>query len=50
LIDLLTTTEKDRLCLLVHPNRWASSYAELLAERTKDTATNMVKYGLQLRP
>lgn len=49
LIDLLAAGEVDRACLLVHPNRWASSYAELLAERTKDAATNVVKYGLQLR-
>jgi hypothetical protein len=42
--------EVDRACLLVHPNRWAGSYAELVAERTKDAATNVVKYGLQLRP
>lgn len=49
LIDLLSTNEVDRACLLVHPNRWAGSYAELLAERTKDAATNVVKYGLQLR-
>jgi len=50
LIELLSTGEIDRACLLIHPNRWASSYAELLAERTKDAATNVVKYGLQLRP
>jgi len=50
LIDLLSDTDVDRACLLIHPNRWAGSYAELLAERTKDAATNVVKYGLQLRP
>jgi len=49
LIDLLAAGELDRACLLVHPNRWAGSYAELVAERTKDAATNVVKYGLQLR-
>ncbi|MGM0605610.1 MAG: hypothetical protein ACQETB_08055 [Halobacteriota archaeon] len=47
LIDHLTARRNDRLCLLVHPNRWAASRAELLAERTKDAATNLVKYGLQ---
>ncbi len=50
LIELLRANEIDRGCLLVHPNRWAGSYAELLAERTKDAATNVVKYGLQLKP
>ncbi|XVH33582.1 hypothetical protein ACNS7O_18190 (plasmid) [Haloferacaceae archaeon DSL9] len=50
LIDILAARQVDRACLLVHPNRWAGSYAELLSERTKDAATNVVKYGLQLRP
>lgn len=47
LIDLITDGSIDRLCLLVHPNRWAGSTAERVAEQGKDTATNIVKYGLQ---
>ncbi|WP_435346436.1 hypothetical protein [Haloarchaeobius sp. HRN-SO-5] len=35
-----------RACVLSHPNRWAGDYVELVVEQTKDTATNIVKHGI----
>ncbi|QLG64332.1 nucleotide sugar dehydrogenase (plasmid) [Halorarum salinum] len=45
LAELLANGEVGRACVLAHPNRWADSYPELLAERTKDVAVNLVKRG-----
>ena len=46
LTALFADREVSRACVLAHPNRWADSYPELVAERTKDTAVNLVKRGL----
>jgi len=46
LIDLVRERRLDRLYLLAHPNRWAGSYPELLAEHAKDEAVNLAKWGL----
>ena len=48
LIELLGMDRLPRLCLLVHPNRWAGSRPELAAEYGKDFATNVGKRGLTL--
>jgi len=48
LIDLVESERIPRLYLLVHPNRWADSYPEWVAEVTKDAVTNVGKYGLWL--
>jgi hypothetical protein len=50
LIGLLERREVTRSCVLAHPNRWADSYSELLAERSKDRAVNAIKRGMQLLP
>ena len=50
LIDLFERREVSRACVLAHPNRWADSYPELLAERSKDRAVNAVKRGMRLLP
>ena len=50
LIDLLTRRAVPRACVLAHPNRWADSYPELLAERSKDRAVNAIKRGMRLLP
>ncbi|MDZ5810231.1 hypothetical protein U4E84_02525 [Halorubrum sp. AD140] len=47
LIRLLREDEVDRLCLLVHPDRWSSSTAEHLSQSVKDAAVNAAKYGIQ---
>jgi hypothetical protein len=39
-----------RTCLVVHPNRWARTYPELVAERTKDFVVNLAKRGINLAP
>lgn len=46
LLDLFRERQVDRACLLSHPNRWAGTTVELVTERTKDTAINVVKHGL----
>lgn len=48
LCDVLRTGQVDKAYLLVHPNRWADSYTELVAERTKDSAINVVKHGINI--
>jgi len=45
---LLRTHSVDRACLLTHPNRWADSTPEYVAEATKDAITNVGKRGLTL--
>ena len=50
LIELFERREVSRACVLAHPNRWADSYPELLAERSKDRAVNAVKRGMRLLP
>ena len=50
LIGLLERREVTRSCVLAHPNRWADSYSELLAERSKDRAVNAIKRGMRLLP
>jgi hypothetical protein len=50
LVRLLRNGEVDRSCILAHPNRWADSYPELLAERSKDGAVNLIKRGMRLLP
>jgi hypothetical protein len=46
LADAICAGRFDRACVLTHPNRWAGSVPELLTERAKDTAVNVVKRGL----
>jgi len=48
LISLLETGTVERVCLLVHPNRWARTYPELVAESTKDAVINAGKHALNL--
>jgi hypothetical protein len=48
LIDLFRKRRVSRACLHAHPNRWADSYPEFVAERTRDAAVNAAKRGLQL--
>lgn len=48
LIALLRNRKVDRACLLSHPNRWADSVPEYVAESLKDKAINSVKYGLNV--
>lgn len=48
LVDLLESGTVDRVCLLTHPNRWARTYPELLAESTKDAVINAGKQAMQL--
>lgn len=48
LVDLLRRQELDHACLLVHPNRWAFSVPEYVAEHSKDSAVNLVKRGMRL--
>ena len=48
LIDLFRKRRVSRACIHAHPNRWADSYPELVAERTRDAAVNVAKRGLQL--
>lgn len=43
LIDLISTEDVPRLCLLAHPNRWAEGTLEYVLELTKDTGTNVGK-------
>lgn len=45
---LLREGRVDRACLLAHPERWADSTPELLAEQTKQHAINTVKRGMRL--
>ena len=46
LVSLLENRELDRACLLVHPNRWVDSLPELVVERSKERAANLVKRGV----
>ncbi|WP_232702075.1 hypothetical protein [Halobacterium wangiae] len=48
LTRLLHDRELDRACLLVHPNRWVDSLPELVVERSKERAANLVKRGVGL--
>ncbi len=48
LIELLEYGNPERLCLLSHPNRWARSQPEYIAECIKDGSVNIAKYGLNL--
>ncbi|SFS10690.1 hypothetical protein SAMN05216559_3784 [Halomicrobium zhouii] len=50
LVDLFRKRRVSRACLHAHPNRWADSYSEFVAERTRDAAVNAAKRGLQLLP
>ncbi|WP_440991916.1 hypothetical protein [Haloarchaeobius baliensis] len=50
LATLFRNHRVSRACVLSHPNRWAGDVVELLVERTKDTATNIVKHGLHQLP
>jgi hypothetical protein len=49
LVDLFRSGTVDRACLLVHPDRWADSYPEHIANKLRDGAVNVVKRGIQLR-
>lgn len=46
LVELIEAGRLDRLYLLSHPNRWAGSYPELVAELTKDAVIDLGKWGL----
>lgn len=48
LVDLIRKRRVSRACIHAHPNRWADSYPELVAERTRDAAVNAAKRGIQL--
>ncbi|TYL37228.1 hypothetical protein CV102_18100 [Natronococcus pandeyae] len=48
LIELVSKGEVPRLCLLSHPNRWAATNVEYVAELAKDTTTNIGKIALTL--
>jgi hypothetical protein len=48
IMSLLKNSSVDRLCLLSHPNRWANSSLEYVAENIKDKSVNAVKHGLNL--
>jgi len=48
LVSLLRRNQLEHACILVHPNRWAFSIPEQLAERSKDSAVNLVKRGMRL--
>jgi hypothetical protein len=48
LISLIEIEGFDRACLLSHPNRWANSPGEYIAENIKDRSINAVKRGLNL--
>jgi hypothetical protein len=50
LVDLFASGAVDRACLLVHPDRWADTYPELLVNQLRDGAVNVVKRGLAYRP
>lgn len=50
LIDLFRKRRVSRACLQAHPNRWADSYPEFVAECTRDAAVNAAKRGLHLLP
>ncbi|MBX0294055.1 hypothetical protein [Haloarcula nitratireducens] len=45
---LLREGRVPRACLLTHPNRWADSTTEYVAETAKDAITNVGKRGLTL--
>jgi hypothetical protein len=45
---LLESRRFDRVCLLVHPNRWARTYTERVGESLKDATTNVGKHALHL--
>lgn len=48
LIELLGRQNPQRLCILSHPNRWATNFGEYLVEYSKDTVTNVGKRGLNV--
>lgn len=48
LISLFGSQNVTRVCLLSHPNRWANSPLEYVAENIKDRSVNIVKHGLNL--
>ncbi|ELY56414.1 hypothetical protein [Natronococcus jeotgali] len=48
LIRIINDGEIHRLCLLSHPNRWAATKSEYMAELAKDTTTNVGKTVLTL--
>lgn len=48
LIRLMESNAFGLGCLLSHPNRWASTFPEYLAERLKDTSINLGKRGINL--
>ncbi|WP_232688876.1 hypothetical protein [Halobacterium zhouii] len=50
LVGLLEDSEVERVYLCTHPNRWADSYSEYVAERARDSAVNAVKYGFHMLP
>lgn len=46
LIGLVESRRADRLYVLSHPNRWADTLPELVAETSKDAVTDVGKWGL----
>lgn len=50
LVDLFRRHRVSRAWLRVHPNRWADSYPEFVATRTRDAAVEAARRGLELLP
>ena len=48
LVELVESNAFNCGCLLSHPNRWAGTNSEYLAERAKDTVINLGKRGINL--
>jgi hypothetical protein len=48
LVQLLESGRLPRVCLLVHPNRWARTYPERVGESVKDVTVNVGKHALNV--
>jgi hypothetical protein len=48
LMEIIENQQIDRFYILTHPNRWADTYSEWVAEVMKDTVINAGKYVLWL--
>lgn len=48
LVERLRSERCRRVCLLVHPERWAGSYPEWIAASVKDSAINAAKIGVNI--
>lgn len=48
IIDLISSSQIDRMCILSHPNRWADNRIEWHIEHAKDSLTNSAKFAIRL--